>query len=224
MTANVHPTRRNSERAAKRDPERAVRTILKAARREFHRVGYDGARVDRIAERSKLSKGLIYHYFGSKEDLFRAVLEQLYEELRGENENLILDDFEPEEGIRQLVSHTFRYFAANPEFIVLVNSENIMRARHIRKSKVIGTIFKPLNDRLGELIGRGVEAGIFRRDVDTTELYISIVALGYFSLSNRYTLGIVFDRELASEEAMNRREAHITDIILGYLRSGSRLP
>ena len=89
---------------------------------------------------------------------------------------------------------------------------------------MIGTIFKPLNDRLGELIGRGVEAGIFRRDVDTTELYISIVALGYFSLSNRYTLGIVFDRELASEEAMNRREAHITDIILGYLRSGSRLP
>ncbi|WP_127519778.1 TetR/AcrR family transcriptional regulator [Mesorhizobium sp. Z1-4] len=204
--------------ARKRDPERTEGVILRAARREFAKAGYEGARVDKIAERSKMSKGLIYHYFGSKDKLFLAVLEDIYQELREQNEALILDEFEPEQGIRRLIDHTFRYFAENPEFIVLVHSENIMRAQHLKKSDSIGKMFGPLNSRLGELIKRGVEQGLFRRDVDVTELYVSIVALGYFFLSNRHTLSIVFDQDMFAEDAIPKRQKHMEDLILGYLR------
>lgn len=205
-------------RKLKRDPERTERAILKAARREFAKAGYEGARVDKVAERSKMSKGLIYHYFGSKDELFIAVLEDIYQELREQNEDLILDSFEPEEGIRRLIDHTFTYFAENPEFIVLVHSENLMKAQHAKKSDTIGRMFGPLNARLSELVDRGVQQGLFREDVDITELYISIVALGYFFLSNRHTLSIVFDRDLFAKDAIPRRQKHMEELILGYLR------
>ncbi len=207
---------------AKRNPERTTRIIRRAALSEFSKVGYEAARVDRIAARSRLSKGLIYHYFGSKDELFLAVLEDLYGQLREENDELILEDVEPEEGIRRLISHTFDYFVAHPEFIVLVNSENIMRGQHVKKSDLIREMFKPLVSRLGELVDRGVAMGLFRDDVDITELYISIVALGYFPLSNRHSLGVVFGRDLVTDASIVGRKEHIQELILGYLRATDR--
>lgn len=205
-------------RRPKRDPERTERNILLAARAEFSMAGYEGARVDKIAERSKMSKGLIYHYFGSKDALFIAVLEDIYQELRSENKELILDEFEPEEGIRQLIAHTFRYFVAHPEFIVLVHSENIMKARHLKESVQIRKMFEPLSLKLGELIERGARQGLFRQDVDVIELYVTIVGLGYFFLSNRHTLSVVFDRDMTGDASEQQRLRHIERIVLGYLK------
>ncbi len=205
-------------RAKKRDPERARREIVVAARAEFAKVGYDGARVDRVAETAGISKGLLYHYFASKDELFIAVLEDCYLELRTQNEELIIDSVEPEEGIRQLIAHTYRYFAEHPEFIVLVNSENMMEAEHLRHSSAVGKMYEPLSVRLGELVDAGVAKGIFRADADIIELYISIVGLGYFFLSNRWTLSIVFGQDLLAEGAEERRLQHIVDVVLGYLR------
>lgn len=202
----------------KRDPERTLRIIMLAAREEFAKVGFEGARVDKVAESSGVSKGLIYHYFASKDDLFIAVLEDCYLELRSQNEELILDTFEPVEGIRQLIAHTYRYFADHPEFIVLVNSENMMKAEHLKRSVKVGKMYEPLSLRLKELVERGASLGMFRSDVDIVELYISIVGLGYFFLSNRWTLSLVFDRDLLAEGAEDRRLDHITEMVLGYLR------
>ena len=205
-----------------RDPERKARMILKAARREFARAGFDGARVDAIAAKSKISKGLIYHHFQSKDILFQAVLEQLYVELSEVNKELYLEDFEPEAGVRRLIEHTYDYFAQNPEFITLVNAENLMKARHLKKSKAVGESFEPLRKSLERLLTRGVKESTFRSDADPTELYISIVGLGYFFLSNRYTLGVVFDANLTDAEAVQARRAHIIDVVLGYLRNTAR--
>ena len=202
----------------KRDPERTGKAILQAARSEFAAVGYEGARVDRVAEKSGLSKGLIYHYFGSKSALFLAVLEDIYGELRMQNEQLVLDTFEPVEGIKRLIEHTFDYFANHPEFIVLVNSENIMEAEHLKKSETIRDLFDPVSSKIQELIDRGAESGIFRDDVDVLQLYISIVGLGYFFLSNRHSLGVVFDTDLFQGDMLATRRRHIENIILGYLR------
>lgn len=203
----------------KRDPERTRLVIIEAAREEFAENGYDGARTDRIAIRTGMSKGVLYHYFNSKDDLFVAVLEDIYQELRSQNEALVLSDFEPEAGIRELIAHTYNYFVKHPEFIVLVNSENLMKSQHLEKSQSVRSMFAPLSRRLGELIGRGQEQGIFRANVDVVELYISIVGLGYFFLSNRWTLSVVFNRDLLAEGAEERRLAHMTEIILDYLRN-----
>lgn len=201
-----------------RDPVRTGKAILSAARKEFAKAGLEGARVDRIAEGSGLSKGLIYHYFGSKDELFIAVLDDIYQELRQENEQLILDVFEPVEGIKELIAHTFNYFACHPEFIVLVHSENLMGAKHLRKSDSIQNMFEPLSQKLDELLKRGAKEGLFRSNVDTKQLYISIVGLGYFFLSNRHSLGVIFNMDLFAEQSLADRKAHIEEVILGYLR------
>jgi TetR/AcrR family transcriptional regulator len=138
----VAKRKRDSESEAqpagkKRDPERTRLVIIQAAREEFAENGYDGARTDRIAVRTGMSKGVLYHYFNSKDELFVAVLEDIYQELRSQNEALVLDDFEPEAGIRELIAHTYNYFVNHPEFIVLVNSENLMKSQHLERSQSV---------------------------------------------------------------------------------------
>ena len=61
-----------------RDAEATRTRILNAAKREFAHFGLGGARVDEIAKRAKANKRMIYHYFGGKEELFTAVLEEAY--------------------------------------------------------------------------------------------------------------------------------------------------
>jgi TetR/AcrR family transcriptional regulator len=208
-------------RQVTRDPEKKTRMILKAARKEFAKKGYDGARVDKIAAASKLSKGLLYHHFQSKDNLFQAVLEQLYQELSEENKVLYLEEFEPIDGVKRLIEHTFDYFAKNPEFIVLVNTENLLKAQHIKKSNFVGKSFEPLRSSLDNLLKKGAKQGVFRTNVNSTELYISIVGLGYFFLSNKHTLGVVFDVNLTNAEAISARKSHITELVIGYLRNTS---
>ena len=203
----------------KRNTERTMQIIIAAARSEFAANGYDGARTDRIAAGTGMSKGVLYHYFNSKDDLFVAVLEDIYRELRSQNEALVLNEFEPEVGIRELIAHTYNYFASHPEFIVLVSSENLMEAVHLKRSQNIRSMFAPLSIRLEELVTRGQTQGIFRQNVDVVELYVSIVGLGYFFLSNRWTLSVVFNRDLLAQGAEEKRLDHITEVILGYLRN-----
>ena len=206
---------------AKRDIARTEKNILKAAQKEFANSGYSGARVEKIGQRAKVSKGMIYHCFGSKDSLFVAVLEDMYRRLSENNEDLVISDCEPVEGIQRLIAHTFTYFAENPEFIILVNSENLMKGRHLKKSEASREMFRPMHDKLDHLLKEGAREGLFRDNVDTTHLYISIVALGYFFLSNRYTLGVVFDSDLFYEDILKIRLQHIEDIILGFLSGKS---
>jgi TetR/AcrR family transcriptional regulator len=165
---------------------------------------------------------MIYHCFGSKDGLFVAVLEELYGLLNQNNDELVVNDCEPVEGIQRLTAHTFRYFAENPEFIILVNSENLMKGRHLKKSRTMREMFRPVHDKLDYLLRMGADQGIFRKDVETTQFYISIVALGYFFLSNRHTLGVVFDSDLFSDDILNQRLNHVQDIVIGYLSNTSR--
>ena len=79
-----------------RDAEQTRRRILDAAKAEFARKGLGGARVDEIAARSKSNKRMIYHYFGSKEKLFTAVLEMAYSDIRMAERKLKLDELAPE--------------------------------------------------------------------------------------------------------------------------------
>nr|WP_275945143.1 TetR/AcrR family transcriptional regulator [Aminobacter anthyllidis] len=151
--------------------------------------------------------------------MFVAVLEDIYQELRSQNEALVLAEFEPEAGIRELIAHTYQYFVDHPEFIVLVNSENLMKAQHLERSESIRSMFTPLSRRLSELISRGQEQGIFRSNVDVVELYVSIVGLGYFFLANRWTLGVVFNRDLLGKGAEEVRLQHMTEMVLDYLRN-----
>jgi len=201
----------------RRNPERTRASILEAARVEFARDGLGGARIDRITARAGSNKRMIYYYFGNKESLFLAALESAYEHIREAEQSLKLTDLEPAEGMRRLVRFTWEYYLAHPEFITLLNSENLHRARHLKKSNEIQALHSPLVAMLDELLARGQRAGVFRRGVDAVQLYISIAALGYFYLSNNHTLSTIFGRDLMRPQALRQRLAHMTDLVLGYL-------
>ena len=201
----------------RRDPERTRARILEAARIEFARRGLGGARVDQITARAGSNKRMIYYYFGNKEALFLAALESAYEHIRKAELSLKLADLDPAEGMRRLVRFTWEYYLAHPEFITLLNSENLHRARLLKKSKKIRALHSPLVAMLEGLLERGQSAGVFRRGVDPVQLYISIAALGYFYLSNSHTLSTVFGRDLKRPQALKQRLAHMTGLVLGYL-------
>ncbi len=209
------PTRRT---AAPRDPEQTRARILAAAKAEFARVGLGGARVDRIAELAGANKRMLYYYFGNKDDLFRAVLEATYEHIRESEKALHLDAFDPPEAIRRLVAFTWNYYLANPDFLSLLNSENLHQAEHLKQSTRVRRMHSPFVAMIRDIVERGVQAGVFRSGVDAVQLYISIAGLAYFYLANNYTLSAIFGRDLKARRARDARLAHMTDFVLGYLR------
>jgi AcrR family transcriptional regulator len=209
--------RRPPVRNGARDPEGTRARILDAATREFARLGLGGARVDRIAARAGVNKRMLYYYFGDKDALFLAVLEHAYAGIRTAELELHLLDVPPVEGVRRLVEFTWRYYLEHPEFLTLLNSENLHRARHLKRSRNIRTMNSPLIATLAEILRRGEAAGTFRKDVDALQLYISIAGLAYFYLSNNHTLSQVFDRDLATEGAREERLAHMTALVTGFL-------
>jgi AcrR family transcriptional regulator len=200
-----------------RDADRSQATILAAARDEFAEHGLGGARMDRIAERAGLNKRLIYYYFEDKEQLFRAVLEQAYLNIREEERKLHLLDLKPADAVRRLVEFTWDYYLAHPEFLTLLNSANLHRARHLEESTRAREMNSPLIEMLAEILERGRKDGSFRGGVDPLQLYVSIAGLAYFYLSNSHTLSAIFGRDLLSAKAKNERLAHMCDVILGYL-------
>lgn len=204
--------------AARRDPAKTQERILRAATEEFARYGLGGARVDRIAARAGANKRMLYYYYGNKDELFLAVLEASYARIRSAEENLRLRELDPELGIRRLVEFTWNYFLRHPEFLTLLNSENLHQARHIRRSGWIAAMHSNFLEMLGDVLARGARAGKFRRGVDPVQLYISIAALGYFYLSNRHTLSTVFRRPLLAPRYRRARLKHMVEVVLGYLR------
>ncbi len=192
--------------------------ILDVATQQFSAKGYDGARIDDIMRLSKVSKNLIYHYFGSKEKLFIAVLELAYRGMHEYQMTWPLDVSSPIDGIRKLVQSTFKYWRESPEFIGLLNSENFHKGQHLRKSKLSKAGYTGLLNNISNLLKQGEKSGDFRSDVDPVELYISISALAYHYLSNRYTLSYLLDRKLSTEDEMRARIIHIEDLVLGYLQ------
>jgi AcrR family transcriptional regulator len=200
-----------------RDAERSQNHILEAALAEFAELGLGGARMDRIAERAGVNKRLIYYYFESKESLFLAVLERAYEGIRGEEQQLNLTQVEPVEAIRRLIAFTWNYYIAHPEFLTLLNSENLHRARHLKQSAKISAMHSPLVATLADVLERGHKSGLFRAGVDPVQLYISIAGLSYFYLGNNHTLSTIFNRPLLGAKAKVERLSHMTDLVLGYL-------
>jgi AcrR family transcriptional regulator len=201
-----------------RDPELTRARILEAAKGEFARLGLAGARVEAIATRAKANKRMIYHYFGSKEQLFVAVLEDVYADIRHAELKLDLDHLSPEEAIAAFLTHTWNYYLKKPEFMTLVNSENLHKARHVKKSARFKELHQGFSSMLQRILDRGVQAGVFRAGVDAKQLHITMAAIGYYYLTNRHTSGIIFDMDFMSKEALKSRLDFNIDTILRLLR------
>jgi AcrR family transcriptional regulator len=204
-------------RKPKRDAEATRERIFAAATREFASHGFGGARVDRISKRAKTFDRMLYYHFGNKEQLFRVVLEGAYEDLWAAEERLDLARADPVAGLRELIAFTWQYYVDHPEFIRLLNSENLQQGRNVRRSTRVGKLSSPFIRIISDLLARGATEGVFRPGVDPLKLYITIAALGYFYVSNRYTLTHFLGVDLMGEKERRAWLAHITDVVLASI-------
>jgi TetR/AcrR family transcriptional regulator len=210
--------RSNGKKPQRRDPAATQRKLLSAARREFSDRGLAGARVDEIAARAGVNKQLVYHYFGDKDALYRAVIEWVYEEIRARERELNLDGLPPEQAIKKLIESSFDYLAGHPDFIVLLNDENRGGARHVRGSRKLEAMHSPLVSMVSSILSEGVKTGVFRKGINAVHLYISIAGLSYFYFSNTPTLSAIFGKNLSSQAARLARRKHVVDLVMHSLR------
>jgi TetR/AcrR family transcriptional regulator len=208
-----------ARRPVSRDSSRGTReAILQAALAEFAEKGFDGARVDEIALRAGVNKNNLYHHYGSKDDLFTAVLEVIHEQIRARQKDLQILDLDPVEGMRRLVVFTGRIWIQFPQFQRLLHSENLHGARHIRASAKIAQLYDPLLNTIKDMLQRGVRDGVFRRGVDPIDLYISISGLTAHYISNQDTFEAIFGQRLKAPARLKQRLTHAADMVVGYLR------
>jgi AcrR family transcriptional regulator len=202
----------------RRQPDVTRRRILAAATSEFAAKGLAGARVDEIAARARVSKRMLYHYFGRKEALWLEVLEHAYLHIRNEERALDVSRLTPVVGMRRLIKFTVAYTQSHPEFISLLLGENLHRAKYLRRSRKIRELHTSLLGVIEDLLKRGYRTGVFRIGVDPAELYITIAALGFFYFSNIHTLSTIFGRNFNAAAARQRHLEHATHVVLGFLR------
>ncbi|KKX27177.1 TetR family transcriptional regulator [Rhizobium sp. LC145] len=205
------------ENGRKNDPQRTQEDILDVATEEFATHGLAGGRVDAIAEKTRTSKRMIYYYFGSKEGLYLAVLERSYRKIRTLEADLELANLPPEEALRTLISTTFDHDEANPEFVRLVSIENIHHAAHMLRSEAIRDLNVSVIEMIEAIIRRGVAEGTFLRDADPVDIHMLISAFCFFRVSNRYTFGTIFRRDLSAPEFYDRHKKLISDAVISYL-------
>jgi AcrR family transcriptional regulator len=212
--------RERSRNAAMRKPKAPAAnraSIVAAAIDEFAARGFKGASMDAIAARTNTTRALINYYFGSKEKLYIAVLERVYAEIREAEAGLDLDHLAPLDAVRRIVEFTYGYYLEHEGFVRLVVAENQARGRHLRKSKAMRTLNRPIIERLARVIERGQAEGLFRPGVDPVEVHKSIAALGMFNVTNRYTFGAIFQREMGAKGDVERRRDMVADMIVSYL-------
>jgi AcrR family transcriptional regulator len=200
-----------------RDPERTRAQILSVAIREFARHGFHGARVERITKSARCNPRMLYHYFGSKELLYLAALDEVYARIRAQERSLDLETGAPELAVRRLVEFTFDFFASNDVFLRMTRNENMLGGRYIQRSQMIRDMSQPLLDAIDRLVARGHAEGAFRERVDPLQLYVSIVALSAHHLNNAATLSATFGADLADTGWVAARRDHAVAMVLRYL-------
>ena len=197
-----------------RDADATQERILRAATKEFAKNGLGGARVDEIALRANANKRMIYHYFENKDMLFQRVLERAYGDLRRAEQRLELDRLPAREALETLVRFTWDYYIGNPEFLNLVNSANLHRARHLKTSEEFKFVNREYLHQTRAILDRGVQEGVFRSGIDPMQLTITIAAIGFYYLTNRHTLSVIFNNSLEEKNVLNARLAFNVDTVL----------
>jgi AcrR family transcriptional regulator len=202
-----------------RDAERTRAELLAVATEVFAESGYSGARVDEIAERTRTTKRMIYYYFGGKEQLYMAVLENAYRGIREAEQRLQVDHVDPVVAMRRLAELTFDHHLDHQAFIRLVAIENIHRGEFIGRLDSLRTLSRPATSLLDEILARGRQQGVFRSDVDALDVHILISSYCVFQVANRYTFGFLFDVDFTELTQRAHMRRMIGDVVVGWLTS-----
>ena len=201
----------------KRDAVATKARILKAGLSEFGSKGFGGARIESIVRKAGCNARMLYQYFGGKQGLYLACLEEVYSRIRQEEHNLELSDKEPVDAIRSLVEFTFDHMRNNPDFVRIAGIENTQKAKFLKKLPPVSNAAHDLIESIELILERGAKAGVLRDGIDAFQLYVSILSLSYLHLSNRFTLSVSYERELGDEAWLDQRRNHACELIVTFV-------
>jgi len=189
--------------------------ILDIATEEFAAHGFQGVRVERIAERAACSTRMLYKYYGDKRVLYVTVLERAYADLRHRELQIGELKADPIAAVTTLVDWTFDYMNRHREFVLLTRNENLLEGKFISLSQRLSKANDQLIRLLRRILTRGARDGIFLAGIDPLQLYVSIVALSVHHIANAHTLSKAFQPNLAGADCIRSRRRHVRQLILG---------
>ena len=192
---------------------------MRAATREFLTHGFAGARISRIIGKAGTNPRMLYHYFGSKTLLYVAVLEEALSGLRQQELQIDVEHRDPREGLLQLFDFMAYHFEHNQHLVRLLSAENLFKAKYMRKSSRIPEMSSPVLTMIEQLIVRGTEAGQLPQGLDGLRLYILMVALSQFHLSNGHTLSVIFGRDLSESTWRKDRASDARRMLAAFLKA-----
>jgi AcrR family transcriptional regulator len=217
-TASAAGARIAKPQARRRDAERTKATILATATREFSQHGFSGARTETIASKAQCNIRLIYHHFKSKQGLYIAVIETAYADIRRQEAELQFDLSDPAGALEQLLVFTIGYFEENTHFEGLLQAENMIQGRFVRRSKRVPESAALLKSTLSAIIKAGQRSGAFRRKLDPIQLYVTIAGLSRFHVANAYSLSALLGEDLRSSRWRARWRAHAVSLLRAYVQ------
>jgi len=198
---------------------RTRESLLQAAVKVFAERGLGGGRVNLVSRAARSNDRMIYYYFGSKEHLFVAVLEKIYRDMWEAESKLALDLSDPVLALRHIVQFTMNHYLAHPEMLTVLNNENLHKGRYVSKSKMMKELSSPALDLMEKIYKSGVKAGVFRRGLNALHIYLTILALNYFYVSNRYTLSAFLGLDIMGQEQLSAWRKWVTDVVLCTVRA-----
>ena len=188
--------------------------ILRAAGTVFAKYGYDGGSIEKITRTAKTHDRMIYYYFGSKEKLYIEVIEDVYRQMSDAEAALVLDTNAPVASLIAVVDFVWQHYCAHPEFMTLLNTENLRQGRHIAKSRKAREYSSTAISLLDGLLASGVQAKLFRADISARDVYLLIAGMGYFYQSNRYTLAAFLGESTQTPDALAHWHTFMRDVVL----------
>ena len=188
-------------------------SILRAAIKVFAQHGYEGGSVEKISRQAMSYDRMIYYYFGSKEGLFIEVLETIYRRMNDAEAQLAIDVSTPLLALEQVVHFVLDYYRSHPEFVTLLNTENLHKGKHIVKSLRAREFSSPAIAVIRDILRAGVSQGLFRADISARDVYLLIAATGYFYMSNRYTLSAFLGENIDAPQAVAQWKSFVIDTV-----------
>jgi TetR/AcrR family transcriptional regulator len=204
------------------DQSATAQRILVAAERQFAAHGMAGARTDEISSAARANKAMLYYYFGDKRKLHRAVLKNLFRQLRTGVYAACSDHPKsPHARLLEFVTRYFDFLASHPNYPRLVQREALEATRDFQW--IVQQHLRPFHDQLVRTLDDGVRAGEFR-NVDTHQTAFTIMGMTTSYFAAAPILSQVAGHDLMAPKALIARKRSLLDFLNhGLLRSKARV-
>lgn len=203
-----------------RDADATKELLLATAEAVFTELGFNGARVDEIAERAQVNKRMIYVYFGDKEGIYAATLRRAFSRIAQRAQVSEDKTIDPADRLRQWISEYFRFLSRQPEIVRLAEWEAL--AGGTRAASALLEVAQQELVDLMALLQTGTRSGRFRPDLQPQRALMTIHALCFGTLSRRRLWKSLWQLDLEDETTSDSISHFIADVVINGIGSRSK--